>query len=202
MPFSLAILAVILSYIWLFEPTARGPVRALPIVLVVGLTLARALRTGEWGFRREAFARALRDAAWTTLIGTLVILLAGAALGTLHARDKFWGDFAFLVFWGGGQQLALQTVLLREAQSVTSRRAAIVIAAVVFGAIHLPNPFLAPVTFAAALVWCWIYDRQPNVVPLALSHAVVTLAVLHAFDADLTGRLRIGAAYLQLARGE
>ena len=63
---------------------------------------------------------------------------------------------------------------------------------------HLPNPFLAAVTFVGALAWCWIYDRHPNVIPLALSHAVATLAMLYAFDDTITGRLRVGQAYLTL----
>jgi membrane protease YdiL (CAAX protease family) len=54
------------------------------------------------------------------------------------------------------------------------------------------------VTFAGGLVWCAIYARHPNIVPLAISHALGTLAILHAFDPDVTGRLRIGYSYLQL----
>ena len=103
-----------------------------------------------------------------------------------------------LVLWGGAQQWVLQTVVLRECQRATSRRTGIFLAALLFGVVHLPNPFLAPVTFGAGLLWCWLYDRYPNIVPLALSHALGTLAVLHAFDQDITGRLRIGAAYLRL----
>jgi membrane protease YdiL (CAAX protease family) len=53
------------------------------------------------------------------------------------------------------------------------------------------------VTGAAGVIWCWLYDRQPNIIPLALSHGLGTLALLYAFDDTITGRLRIGAAYLQ-----
>ena len=53
-------------------------------------------------------------------------------------------------------------------------------------------------TFIGALAWCAIFMRHPNLVPLAVSHAVATLAVLYAFDDDVTGRLRIGQAYLRL----
>jgi hypothetical protein len=133
----------------------------------------------------------------TVLLG-LIVLGAGAAVGTLHDRRDFLGNLAPLILWGGAQQWVLQTVVLREAQRATSPRLGIVVAALLFGAIHLPNPFLAPVTAVAALVWCRLYDRYPNIIPLALSHALGTLAVLHAFDADITGRLRIGASYLRL----
>jgi hypothetical protein len=42
--------------------------------------------------------------------------------------------------------------------------------------------------------------RHPNVLPLALSHALGTLAILYAFDEAITGRLRVGYSYLQLLR--
>jgi hypothetical protein len=71
-----------------------------------------------------------------------------------------------------------------------------VIAALLFAAIHLPNPFLTAMTFGGALGWCAIFARYPTVVPLAFSHAAATLAILHAFDDALTVRLRIGLAYL------
>ena len=60
-----------------------------------------------------------------------------------------------------------------------------------------PNPLLAPVTGAAALIWCSLYDRHPNIIPLALSHGLGTLALRYAFDEAITGLLRIGAAYLR-----
>jgi hypothetical protein len=120
-----------------------------------------------------------------------------AALGTLHDRRDFLGNLAPLVVWGGAQQWVLQTLVLREAQRASSRTRGIVIAAVLFGVIHLPNPFLAPVTGVAALVWCRLYDRYPNNIPLALSHGLGTLALRYAFDEAMIGRLRIGAAYLR-----
>jgi hypothetical protein len=139
---------------------------------------------------------------WRTLAVTLVMVLAvlgaGAALGTLHDRRDFLGSLAPLVLWGGAQQWVLQTVVLREAQRATSPRRGSLVAALLFGAIHLPNPFLAPVTAAAALVWCRLYDRYGNIIPLALSHGLGTLAVRYAFDDAITGRLRIGASYLRL----
>jgi hypothetical protein len=134
---------------------------------------------------------------WVTAAAVALIYAAGWAAGTLQPRWR-WTSLAFLVPWAAGQQFALQTVLLKEAQAVSGRRGGIVLAALVFGALHLPNPFLAPVTLVAALVWCFLYDRHPNWLPLAFSHALATLAILHSFDEDTTGRLRVGYAYLLL----
>jgi membrane protease YdiL (CAAX protease family) len=198
MPFTVSIVLVVLTYTWVAEPIAPRWVRQVPAVVVIALAIWRALRTGEWGLKRSAFLPALQWAAALTAAAVLVMALASWQLGTWHDRRDLLGNLAVLIPWGLGQQFALQTVLLREAQTVVSPRTAIWLAAVVFSVLHLPNPFLAPVTFVGALAWCWIYDRHPNVIPLGLSHAVATLAILYAFDDTITGRLRVGRAYLML----
>jgi membrane protease YdiL (CAAX protease family) len=195
---SLAIVALIAGYAWVAAP--RTPRAAAHVVTLAVLLLCagRAWRTGEWGLRGSELGPALRGAALATLAASLAIAGAGWALGTWQGRQAPARDLLFLVPWAAGQQFALQTVLLRECQAATSRRAGIGLAAAVFGALHLPNPFLAPVTFLAALVWCSLYDRHPNWLPLALSHAAATLVILASLDPRTTGRLRIGAAYLAL----
>jgi hypothetical protein len=57
---------------------------------------------------------------------------------------------------------------------------------------------MGPVTGAAALIWCRLYDRYPNIIPLALSHGLGTLALRYAFTDEMIGRLRVGASYLRL----
>jgi len=191
-------LVVIVGYTWVLAPMTPRWVAHLVTVAVLALSIWRAALTGEWGLRGSALLAALRGAAAFTLPAVLLLYVAGSELGSLPRREHPWRDLAFLVPWAAGQQFALETVLLREAQAATSRRRGIVVAAAVFGALHLPNPFLAPVTLVAALAWCWIYDRHPNLVPLALSHAMCTLAILWCFNPALTGRLRVGYSYLRL----
>ena len=200
MPFSLAIFVVILSYVWIFEPTSHGAARLMPVAIVVGLAVIKAARTGEWGFRGDALFPGLALALWTTAIGVCVILVAGEVLGTLHPRRAVGRSLAFLALWGGGQQFVLQTVVLREARDLMRRGVAVIVAAGLFAIVHLPNPFLSIVTFAGGLLWCWIYSRHPNIIPLAISHALGTEAIRHAFDDDVTGHLRIGTAFLELGR--
>ena len=196
MPFSLAILAVVLVYTWAIEPIAPRWAAAVPTLVVIGLSIWRALRTGEWGVHRSALLPALLWAAAATAAATLAMYLAGSLLGTWNNRRDAWSRLAVLVPWGLGQQFALQTVFLREAQAVLPKSSGIWLAALLFAALHLPNPFLTAATALGALAWCWIYMRHPNLLPLALSHAVATLAILYAFDDAITGGLKIGAAYL------
>jgi membrane protease YdiL (CAAX protease family) len=195
-----AVLAIIVSYTWLLDPRLPRGFAAVPTALVAALALWRSAREGEWGLDRRALLPGLRAVALVTVPGVLVILLAGALIGTLHDRRDFLGSFGGLLVWGGAQQWVLQTLVLREAQRVTSPRRATLLAAALFASVHLPNPFLTAVTFAAALAWCAIYARYPNILPLAISHALGTLAILYAFDPAITGQLRIGDSYLRLER--
>jgi hypothetical protein len=194
--FSLAILTVVLAYTWVLEPMAPRWAAAVPTVLVLSLALVHAARTGEWGLDARAFLPALAWSAALTATAALVLYLAGLRLGTWHQPRHPWDLLAGLVPWGFGQQFALQTIFLRDAQAMTSKRRGIWIAALMFAALHLPNPFLTLMTFVASVAWCWIYDRHPNLLPLALSHAVLTLVVFYAFDDAITGRLRVGVSYL------
>ena len=190
-------MACVLSYVWIIEPRVPRSAVLVPAAVLVILTAWHDLRHGEWGFSGRALLPGLWRALTVTCAAVLLIVGAGAAIGTLHDRRDFLGSLAPLVLWGGAQQWVLQTVVLREAQRTSSRARGIVIAAVLFAVVHLPNPLLAPLTGAAALIWCRLYDRDPNIIPLALSHGLGTLALRYAFDETIIGHLRIGAAYLR-----
>jgi membrane protease YdiL (CAAX protease family) len=196
--YSLVLLAVIAGYTWVLVRFTPRWFANVVTAAVLAVSAWRAVRTGEWGLRGAALLPALRDAALFTVAAATAVYLAGSALGTVHGRENPGRYFAFLLPWAAGQQLALQTVLLREAQAATSRGKGIALAAAVFAALHLPNPFLTLVTLMAAAAWCWIYDRHPNLLPLALSHAVLTFVIVCSLDPEVTGRLRVGYAYLQL----
>jgi membrane protease YdiL (CAAX protease family) len=204
--FSVAIVAIVLAYTWLVAPVAPRWTASVAGALVVALAIWRALKTGEWGLRWPGFLPALAWAALFTAAGALGIYLAGGQLGTWRDRHMTAAEFAVLIAWGFGQQFALQTVLLGDARvwltkvrlnadTTYGQYMACALASLAFAALHLPNPLLAGLTFLGALAWCWMYERHPNVLPLALSHAVLTAAILYAFDDRITGRLRVGAAY-------
>ncbi len=196
MPFTFTILGVILAYTWVLKPRLPDAAVGVPVAIVLLLGLWHALRTREWGLEAHALIGAARASALFTLAAVAALLGIGAVMGTLHTRTDMLGNLAALVVWGVAQQWLLQTVFLREGQRATSRRAGKVLAAFLFSALHLPNPFLAAATLVGALGWCAIYDRHPHVLPLGLSHTIATLTVLYAFDDTTTGGLRIGLSYL------
>lgn len=199
--FTAAIVATVLVYIWFVEGRADRAWVYLAGGIVLALTFVHARRRGEWGFDWLAVRGAAKLVVPWTLAAVIGIFVAGAMAGTIHDRRDFLGTFVALVAWGGAQQWVLQTAVLRDAQRAAGRQAGIGIAAVLFGLVHMPNVFLTVMTTIGALIWCAIYDRYPNIVPLAVSHALGTIAILYAFDTAITGRLRIGASYLRLVPG-
>jgi membrane protease YdiL (CAAX protease family) len=198
MPYTFSLMAIILGYQWVVDPfvDVRGVWRQAPTVLVLAVVIAHNLRTREWGFSGRAFLPALTWTAIVTAPLALAFWIIGHAMGPAPERPQPWLDFLYVIVWGGAQQLVLQTVVLREAQRVAPR-AAVLVAAAIFAALHLPNPFLMTVTAIGGLAWCWIYARHPNIVPLAISHAACTVVVLMSFDPRITGGLRTGAAFLR-----
>ena len=198
MRYTIAIAAIILGFQWVAAPlvAVRGPWLVLPVVLVLGLCAMHNRRSRDWGFSRRAFWPAL----WWSLAATIVLGAAlawiGRRLGAPPQRDAPLLDFLYVVVWGGSQQFVLQTVTHREARTVFGR-AAVLVAAAVFAAFHLPNPFLVIVTFAGGLAWCAIYSKHPNIVPLALSHAAATVIILLSFPPTITAGLRTGWRYFQ-----
>src|SRR5919109_3663238 len=128
MPFTIAIVGCVLVYVWLVEGRFSREVVLVPATAIVVLTIWHNLLHGDWGFSRRALRPGLQYSLTLTAALTLVILTAGAAIGTLHDRRDFLGSLAPLVLWGGAQQWVCATVVLREAQRATSRRQGIAIA--------------------------------------------------------------------------
>jgi membrane protease YdiL (CAAX protease family) len=192
---SLLIVAIVLSYTWLFAPMLPRAAAAVPVALVLAIALFRGFRTDEWGLTPAAFLPALARTTAMTALAAAAIGTAGWRAGTWHDAQHVWSRLAILLPWALGQQFVLQTSLLRDAQRAAGRSPGIVLAACAFAALHAPNPLLTAATFVGAIAWCWVYDRYPHVVPPTLSHAILTLVILYAFDNDAIGGLRVGAAY-------
>lgn len=198
MPHTLAIVAMVFAYMWVADPLVNvpGPWVALPVILILAVCFRHNMKTRDWGFSRRAFWPALGWSAVLTATLGAALWFIGHAQGPPPVRPAPLLDFLYVIVWGGAQQLILQTVILRESQHLV-RRGATMLAAAIFAAVHLPNPFLTIVTFVGALAWCGIYARYPNIVPLALSHATATVIILMSFNRDITGGLRTGWRYLQ-----
>ena len=59
----------------------------------------------------------------------------------------------------------------------------------------MPNPWLMLATFAGGVVWAAVYQRAPNLPALALSHSLMTLALIWTLPPSTLKGLRVGFNY-------
>jgi len=200
----LAMLALVLSYIWLWQQLFPGD-RVLVVFLYFALCHFSHVRRGESarsvGLRLDNWRSAARQASVPLAVAVAVPLAIGAALGTWHFEPASLPlDVPWHVAWGTAQQYGLLCFLYRRSLDVLSSwRGAALTAAAVFALFHLPNPLLVPVTFLAGFVACTLYRRVPNVFVLGAAHAVISLVLFYALPLSITHELRVGPGYYTAA---
>jgi membrane protease YdiL (CAAX protease family) len=93
-----------------------------------------------------------------------------------------------------GQQLALQLFLWPVCFEITKERASgAVLAATIFGLIHLPSPSLVAITSLAGVVWIISYQRSGRLAPLVVSHMILATLAHGALPERLTYDMRVGS---------
>ena len=173
---------------------------AVPVLLALGLMLFSHRERGETfqdiGFRTDNFLAACR----LLLLPTALVVLLAVAVGWLTNHSIFvapWRNrFLLLPLWALFQQYVLNGFINRRAQLALGKgMKSIVLVAVVFSSFHFPNPLLAILTFAGGLIWAAVYQRQPNLFALALSHAASSITLALTISPKLLDGLRVGFKY-------
>lgn len=172
----------------------------IPILLAWGLMAFSHRDRGETlheiGFRTDNFLTSCRLLLLPTVAAVLVILAAGWFMSHSIFAGHVRGRYFSLPLWALFQQYALNGFINRRAQLALGKGLkSIAIVAVVFGLLHLPNPLLAMVTFIGGLIWAAVYQRQPNLFALALSHTVVSITLALTISPNLLNSLRVGFKY-------
>lgn len=150
----------------------------------VAWQLRRPGQARAWGFRADTLAPSLRANGALFAIAAAAMLLYGLLRGRGVPPASFFYLLALYPIWGLIQQLLLCALIGQNIFVLSGRRAiAVAIAALLFGAVHLPNAALCALTGAAALAWLPIFFRWPNLWVQAVSHGwLAALAYFYVLD--------------------
>jgi membrane protease YdiL (CAAX protease family) len=178
---------------------------SVPVAVVLAFMLVSYRLRGESardvGWRLDNFWAAAR--LLLVLFGppAALLLLFGWLTGSLSllrwgGGQSILGAPALGVLWGLLQQYALQGFINRRAQMVWGRGwKSVLVVALVFAALHLPNPWLTLATFVGGLLWAYAYQRVPNLLALGLSHGLLTWALIASVPPSWLNNLRVGFKY-------
>jgi membrane protease YdiL (CAAX protease family) len=173
----------------------------VPVGLAFGLILlshrVRHESAREIGWRLDNFGRAARLLALPMLLAAIVLVGIGLMIKGLHfEKESFWGRVLWLPLWGLLQQYVLQGFINRRAQTLLQPGwSSILLVALIFALLHLPNLWLSLATFTGGLLWAYVYQRAPNLPALALSHALMSMLLASVAPLTTLHSLRVGIKY-------
>lgn len=174
----------------------------LAFVLIIGSHRLRGETLRDLGFRIDNFFRAAKLLVVPMVVTALLCLLAGWLFGgeinflRWHTGRPIVTQLVLGFGWGLVQQYVLQGFINRRAQIIWGQNwLSVLLVALIFGGLHLPNPWLSFVTFAGGAIWAAVYQRAPNLYALAVSHSLMTWVLVSTLPATALNHLRIGFKY-------
>ncbi|MCG3148119.1 MAG: hypothetical protein PCFJNLEI_01561 [Verrucomicrobiae bacterium] len=195
---------LILATIWL-APLWPDKVVAKRIGLALALTafgiavasnLAHRDGWRDLGLRLDNFWPAVKRLAVPTLGFVVVLLLAGYFLDSLNFGERAFRFRPRRFVWPLVQEYLLQCYLNRRLQDIFGKGWwSAGIAAAIFAGLHAPNPFLMVATFVAGGLWARAFQREPNLLAVALSHSLLAFVLRYALPAWLLPNMRVGWSF-------
>src|SRR5262249_49879736 len=195
----LACMVVVVELIEWVVPLLRNSATAYGVLaLAIALLMAACyLRDGlgakQLGIRIDNFIPALGDLAPFLVVFVLALVSIGLVTGSVRFGDRFWSMLAVVPPWALLQQYMLLAFANHRLKVLFVRAEGETIGtAVLFAALHLPNPALTLVCGLGGYIWASEYARRPNLLANALTHTVASAFVANTLPHSLLKNMVVG----------
>jgi membrane protease YdiL (CAAX protease family) len=196
------ILTPVVTIIWIMpllieDKARREPVNSYLVIITIliglGLNLYRREGPNELGLRLDNLTRAIGELFWFTLAGSVTIVAIGLGFGSVNFGVRFLKQLAVLFFWGLLQHYGAQGLVNRRLQTACGPGwRSVWITAVIFSALHLPNPTLTVATLIGGYFWSSAFQRHPNLIAIALTHALLSALLANSFPRQVMPNMKVG----------
>jgi membrane protease YdiL (CAAX protease family) len=198
------VISVVLSILlveWALAPFAvsswlLGGPPLLAFMLMLYSHRCRSETAQTLGFAGRYFDRALILLAGPTLLAIAALILVSYVTHSLHLPDRFGARLSLLPVWALLQQYVMLGFTYRRLRQFLPAYQSIMITAGLFALVHAPNFSLMILTCLGGLIWSFVYERAPNLFASAISHVLLSAAVLVTVPEWILPSMTVGYRYL------
>ena len=190
------VFALILCAVWTRIGLANTAASILAVACILWFTARSRFTLRELGLTARPSGTLI-----TLSLGVLlaaVVVAGGIAikpvLGPSHPvpMDRAW-QYAI---WAVMQEFILQSFFYLRLKSMLGHRRGALLAALLFSAVHLPSPALTVLSLIGGLLFCELFHRYRNLIPIGLVHALLGLTIAASLPDSLVHHMRVGIGYL------
>jgi membrane protease YdiL (CAAX protease family) len=189
------VFALIMVAVWTPQGRVNAVSSLLAAICIVGFSVRGRYSARELGLGRPGSGALVMLVSGALMIGT--IILAGSLMHSFGpAQPVPWRRAWQYAIWAMEQEFILQSFFYLRLESLLGSRRALLGAALLFSAAHLPSPGLTLLSFIGGLLFCEMFRRYRNIFPLGLVHAVLGLTIAASLPDRLLHHMRVGLGYL------
>jgi hypothetical protein len=192
----LIVLVELIMWVVPWLPHMEAAYASLAVMIAVLLAVCHVrdgLAPRSVGIRADNLATVLIDLSPAVLPFVAIMVAVGLAAGTLRLGARFFSMLAVVPGWALLQQYMLLAFARPRIQALLGKgNASVTATAALFGLLHLPNPALTLACLAGGFIWAREYERRPNLIANALTHAVASAFLANSLPHYLLRNMVVG----------